>query len=107
LLARGGVAGEIALSAFLSYSSPWPRAETVIDGEAATLATDGFSYLRRNGVETLLELNAEETYESAIEQQDRAFVAACRGEATGIGWQETVRLMRRPARRAEPAHQRR
>jgi len=104
LLARGGAAGEIALSAFLSYSSPWPRAETVIDGEAAALVTDGFSYLRRNGVETLLELDAEETYESAIEQQDRAFVAACRGEAAGIGWQETVRLMRRLDRLAEPAH---
>jgi len=106
LLARGGAAGEIALSAYLSYSSPWPRAETVIDGESGALVTDGFRYLRRNGVETLLELDPEETYESAIERQDRAFVAACRGEPAGIGWPETVRLMRRLDRLAELAHQR-
>ena len=106
-LARGGPSGAVALAAFLSYSSCWPRAETVIDGELAALGTDGFSYLRRNGVETLLELDPEETYESAIERQDRAFVAACRGEPAGIGWPETVRLMRRLDRLAELAHQRR
>jgi predicted dehydrogenase len=106
-LARGGASGEVALSSYVSYSSRWPRAQVFIEGEAATLETDGFSHLRRNEAETLLELDAQEVYESAIERQDRAFLAACQGEATGIAWEQTVRLMRRLERLAELAHQRR
>lgn len=105
-LARGGGSGQVALSVFVSYASRRPRAQMFIEAEAATLETDGFSYLRRNEAEILLELDANETYEAAIEQQDRAFIAACEGEPAGVAWEETVRLMRRLDRLAELAHQR-
>lgn len=103
-LARGGGSGQVALSVFVTYSSRRPRSQMVIEGEAATLETDGFSYLRRNEAEILLELDANETYEAAIERQDEAFVAACEGKPAGVSWEETVRLMRRLDRLAELAH---
>ncbi len=105
-LARGGGSGQVALSVFVSYSSRRPRSQVFIEGEAATLETDGFSYLRRNEAEILLELDAKETYEAAIERQDEAFLAACEGKPAGVSWEETVRLMRRLDRLAELAHQR-
>ena len=36
--------------------------------------------------------NAQQSYEAAIERQDRAFVGACVDGIGGIPWTETIRL---------------
>lgn len=81
------------VSGFVSYSSRHLKAELLVVGERYTLATDGFSYVSRDGAEPLLEMDATEAYEAAIGDQDAEFIEACRGAPAGVPWPETVKLL--------------
>lgn len=96
-------AGGALISAWVSYSSRELKAELVVAGQRHSLATDGFTYVRRDGAELLLESDATAAYEEAIGRQDAEFVRACLGGPPAVLWSETVRLMRTLDRLAELA----
>jgi 2-hydroxy-4-carboxymuconate semialdehyde hemiacetal dehydrogenase len=90
----GRTAAGAPITAWVSYSSRDPKAELLVAGQEHTLATDGFSFVRRDGAELLWASEAEAAYEDAIGLQDTDFVRACQGSPLATPWAETVRLMR-------------
>lgn len=82
------------IAAWVSYSSRELKAELLVAGQEHTLATDGFSYVRRDGAELLWASEAQAAYQAAIGLQDADFVRACLGSPLAVPWAETIRLMR-------------
>jgi 2-hydroxy-4-carboxymuconate semialdehyde hemiacetal dehydrogenase len=91
LLGRLAGGGYVAVT--VSYDSHLPVNSLLIVGERRTLESDGFSFVRSDdGV--LHQCAQQPVYESAIRNQDRAFLAACRGVGDYADWQDTIQLMR-------------
>jgi 2-hydroxy-4-carboxymuconate semialdehyde hemiacetal dehydrogenase len=80
-------------SVSVTYASRLPRTVMVVVGEDHTVETAGFSYIRSDLESLRLDSDEKATYERAIHDQDMEFLRACRGEWTGVGWDETVSLM--------------
>ena len=77
----------------VSYDSHLPVNSLLVIGSKHTLESDGFSFIRSDdGV--LHQSALQPTYENAIRDQDRAFLAACQGVGDYVDWQDTIRLMR-------------
>lgn len=64
---------------------------TVI-GASHTVVTDGFTYMSSHDARFTWQGCEQTVYESAIQEQDTAFYAACRGSQTGVPWNQTIRL---------------
>lgn len=91
LLGRLPNGGSAAVT--VSYDSQLPANTLLVVGEKHTIESDGFSFVRSdNG--GLHQSPQQPIYENAIRDQDRAFLAACRGVGDYINWQETIQLMR-------------
>lgn len=89
----GRLAGGGSVAVTVSYDSHFPVNSLLIVGERRTLESDGFSFVRSDdGV--LHQCAQQPVYESAIRNQDRAFLAACRGVGDYADWQDTIQLMR-------------
>lgn len=88
------LAGGASASVSVTYSSRLPHVRMLVVGAAHTVETDGFSYLRSDSEELIFRGNEQAEYERAIQEQDLEFLRACRGEPAGIGWKETLTLMK-------------
>jgi 2-hydroxy-4-carboxymuconate semialdehyde hemiacetal dehydrogenase len=71
----------------ISYTARVPEVRMTLAGSSHTVLTDGFSYIRSDLADLCWEGDGEDTYERAIQEQDRAFLAGA-----GVPWDETVRL---------------
>jgi predicted dehydrogenase len=76
----------------VSYTSRLRETRLTMSGSVHTVSTDGFSFVESDSAAFAWRGDEQESYEAAVEFQDRSFVDACRGEAGGIPWQETIRL---------------
>jgi len=86
------LAGGGSAAVTVSYDSHLPVNSLLIVGEKHTLESDGFSFVRSD--EGVLQHAQQRVYENAIRDQDRAFLAACRGVGGYPDWQDTIRLIR-------------
>jgi predicted dehydrogenase len=91
LLAR--LPGRAPASISVSYESSVSASRMMVIGSRKTVATDGFSFIEADEPAFQWRGDSQETYEQAIQDQDGAFVRACRGEAAGELWSETIRLL--------------
>lgn len=91
LLAR--LPGGAPASVSVSYESGVTASRMIVVGSRKTVATDGFSFMEADEPDFQWRGDNQETYEQAIQDQDAAFVRACRGERAGVLWRETIRLM--------------
>ena len=78
----------------ITYASRLPHVRMLIVGERLTVETDGFSYLRSDSEDLSFRGGGQDVYEGAIHDQDMEFIRACRGEKAGVGWEETLTLMK-------------
>lgn len=78
----------------VTYASRLPRAQMLIVGDQHAVETDGFTHVRSDLEHMRFDTPEQLTYEWAIHDQDLAFLRACQGERTGVGWRETVKLIR-------------
>ena len=90
LLARLRNGAPVNLS--VSYTSRLQETRLTIVGSDHTTTTDGFSFIQSNDPAISWNGDARQSYERAIQVQDRAFIEACSGGPTGVSWHETVRL---------------
>lgn len=89
----GQLPGGASIAVTVSYDSQLPVNSLLVIGEKHTIESDGFSFVRSD--DGVLHQSAEQpVYENAVRDQDRAFLASCRGTGNYINWQDTVRLMR-------------
>lgn len=77
----------------VSYDSQLPINSLLVVGEKHTLESDGFSFVRSDEG-FLHQCTQQSIYEDAIRDQDRAFLAACRGAGNFVDWQKTLGLLR-------------
>lgn len=77
----------------ISYTARLPEVKMTIVGSNHTVETDGFSYIASDSTEFVWKSEMVDVYERAIETQDVAFLKACTGIESGIGWRETVKLI--------------
>jgi 2-hydroxy-4-carboxymuconate semialdehyde hemiacetal dehydrogenase len=90
----GQLANGAPFTITVTYASQLPHVRMLIVGDQHTVETDGFSYIRSDLGRLNLTYSEQETYENGIHDQDMEFLRACRGEAAGVDWQETLRLVR-------------
>jgi 2-hydroxy-4-carboxymuconate semialdehyde hemiacetal dehydrogenase len=90
LLGRLPNGAPVSLS--VSYTSRLQETRLTMSGSEHTITTDGFSTVHSDDPSVEWHGDAQQSYEHAIQVQDRAFLDACSGEKSGVPWQETVRL---------------
>jgi 2-hydroxy-4-carboxymuconate semialdehyde hemiacetal dehydrogenase len=78
----------------ISYTARLPRVLMTVIGSEHTVETDGFTFLKSDLPDLCGSYDAQRSYESAIEEQDAAFVGCCLGEPGGVAWDETIALVR-------------
>ncbi len=78
----------------VSYASQILMTRMMVVGDRHTVETDGFSYMHSNFADMEFHGSAEKVYEKGIHDQDRAFLAACRGISSFVRWADTVKLIR-------------
>ena len=76
----------------VSYTSRLQETRLTVVGSDHTINTDGFSCIESDDDVFAWRGDAQESYEAAIQAQDRAFVESCSGRPAGVPWRETVRL---------------
>ena len=76
----------------ISYSSQLSETKMTVIGANHTVVTDGFTYMSSDEARFTWQGNEQPVYESAIEEQDKAFCAACGGSKTGVPWHQTIKL---------------
>ena len=80
------------ISINISYTSRLPETRLTLNGEDHTVATDGFSYIESDAAEFQWHGDEQDSYESAVERQDRSFLDRLEGNKVGTPWQDTIRL---------------
>jgi predicted dehydrogenase len=90
LVARLGNGAPVSVS--VSYTSRLQETRLTLIGTDHTIITDGFSSIEADHDAFTWRGDAHESYEAAIEAQDRAFIESCSGRPGGVPWRETVRL---------------
>jgi 2-hydroxy-4-carboxymuconate semialdehyde hemiacetal dehydrogenase len=88
----GSVYDKVPVTISISYSSRLPELKMTIMGSKHTIATDGFAYISSDDPSFRWQGEEQKIYETAIQEQDSAFLNACRGRGGGIPWSETMRL---------------
>ena len=84
----GGSPASIAVS----YTARLASVRMTVCGADHTVVTDGFSRIESDAPEFQWSGDERETYEQAIEDQDLAFLDACRTGCGGVSWEVTMRL---------------
>jgi len=82
-----------AASITVTYAARIYHMQVMIVGEAHTIETDGFSYLKSDLPEPAFTGNEQETYEEAIHRQDADFLRACQGQGIYVSWGETTKVL--------------
>ncbi len=77
----------------ISYTAKIPVTRMTVIGSKHTIVTDGFSFLDSDMPDFRWQGDQTETYETAIRNQDLAFLQCCRTGTGGIPWSDTLRLM--------------
>lgn len=77
----------------ISYSARLASNRLTLVAEHHTLETEGFAYLRSDRHEWTAKMDEEDSFTSAVREQDLAFLEACEGAPTGVLWEETQTLM--------------
>jgi 2-hydroxy-4-carboxymuconate semialdehyde hemiacetal dehydrogenase len=90
LLARLENGAPVSIS--VSYTSRLQETRLTLIATDHTITTDGFSSIEADDDAFAWRADAQESYEAAIQAQDRAFVESCSGRPGGVPWGETVRL---------------
>jgi hypothetical protein len=80
------------VSISVSYTSRLRETRLTVAGSRHTVTTDGFSYIESDEPEFAWRGSEQESYEAAVEAQDRAFINAAAGGEGGVPWQHTLRL---------------
>lgn len=88
----GSVYDKVPVTISISYSSRLPELKMTIIGSKHTIATDGFTYISSDDSSFRWQGDEQKVYETAIQEQDSAFLNACRGRGSGIPWSETMKL---------------
>jgi predicted dehydrogenase len=94
------------VSISVSYTSRLRETRLTVIGSRHTVTTDGFSYIESDRPEFAWRGDEQESYEAAVEAQDRAFMQAAGGEAP-VPWRDTVRLAECLDRFSASSHTRR
>jgi len=85
-------AGKAPVAVSISYTSQLAETNMTIIGTNHTVATDGFSYMSSDDAHFTWQGCEQTAYERAIQEQDTAFCEACRGDQTGVPWNQTISL---------------
>jgi 2-hydroxy-4-carboxymuconate semialdehyde hemiacetal dehydrogenase len=85
---------KVPVTISISYSSRLPELKMTIIGTEHTIATDGFTYIASDEPGFRWQGDEQRVYETAIEEQDMAFLNACYSGNGGIPWTETMNLTR-------------
>lgn len=83
-----------AASVTVSYTSRLPHIRMLLVGEHHTLEAHGFTHLRSDLPDLKFTGDAQEVYEQAIGDQDRAFLRSCQRLGNYVPWEETLQMVR-------------
>jgi predicted dehydrogenase len=82
----------------ITHGAPANDVELVVTGSRAKLSSDGFGSVRRTSAgaawRTVLDIDTQAAYRSAVHDQDVAFLAAAAGGPATVPWSETVANLR-------------
>jgi 2-hydroxy-4-carboxymuconate semialdehyde hemiacetal dehydrogenase len=82
------------LSISICYRSQLLVHRLTVVGTDHACEASAFSHLHSDLPALAFQGNDQRVYEAAIAEQDREFVAACRGKESGTRWSETITLMK-------------